>query len=497
MNGHSDKTTITNILVEKKLIAGRPVSAGSVAIRSLMMLLSVLLTAALLCPVQKAYAADGSVTVSLPPAQIEYFDNDALFTFRLYKVGSFEGNALVADPSISESGAGIVLPQPITVKDDVYDNSNSSYWQSSWMESASTMADYISVCEASKRPPQAGSDHAIKAGQSFIENGLSDGLYLLVGDPVVTKTGAYRRWTPVPMYIVISTDASRGIADMSDAAVKLSSEPVLEEHRVTKLWSGDADIDQSVRPSKISVGIYYDGELKDTVVLSESNNWTYSWKNSDYGVASDDTSGKWTCIEMYEPKAGTEVSDADAEDFRRLRQNYTFTVTTLKTAAGDEAAAADPGDLGKIEMFRITNTFGRRSLKLIKKTDSYVEHSDSANDNNTIVFEINGYNNKNEAVYHTYASVVLKKTDGNIKETLVSGIPADIVKITAREAYTGSLTPAAGEEAVKEAVFNAATNTFEVTFTNTFGSTTYSGGIVNRYELKSDNSGYKFRGPIL
>lgn len=65
-------------------------------------------------------------------------------------------------------------------------------------------------------------------------------------------------------------------------------------YTVNKLWQ-DAGYAAS-RPKEVTVDIYKDGALQDTVILSSQNSWSYSWP-----VAADDV-GIWTVAERNVPE---------------------------------------------------------------------------------------------------------------------------------------------------------------------------------------------------
>ena len=68
------------------------------------------------------------------------------------------------------------------------------------------------------------------------------------------------------------------------------------ELKVLKLWKGDEG--QNSRPKKVEVEIFRDGMSYEKIVLSQENNWSYSWT-----VKGDDT--KWTVIERNLPTGYT------------------------------------------------------------------------------------------------------------------------------------------------------------------------------------------------
>ena len=68
------------------------------------------------------------------------------------------------------------------------------------------------------------------------------------------------------------------------------------EFRVLKLWKGDDH--GTHRPRSIQVEIFRNGESYDTVILSEKNNWSYSWSAPADGA-------KWMVIERDIPEGYT------------------------------------------------------------------------------------------------------------------------------------------------------------------------------------------------
>ncbi len=78
------------------------------------------------------------------------------------------------------------------------------------------------------------------------------------------------------------------------------------EYKVVKLWK-DAD-SGSVRPPSVTVEIYCDGELWDTVKLSPENNWTHTW------LAKDDGS-EWTVCEREIDEKYTVTVEKNGETF--------------------------------------------------------------------------------------------------------------------------------------------------------------------------------------
>ena len=63
--------------------------------------------------------------------------------------------------------------------------------------------------------------------------------------------------------------------------------------KVLKLWKGDAN-----HPKEVEVEIFRNGVSVETVVLSEKNQWSYTWSAKESG-------GKWKVVERNVPAGYT------------------------------------------------------------------------------------------------------------------------------------------------------------------------------------------------
>lgn len=147
---------------------------------------------------------------------------------------------------------------------------------------------------------------------------LEDGIYLTSSEIFKIENHTY---TASP--VIIEVGAGKEV----EIFAKLQDPQYLSvEFDVKKVWVGDEN-NMSARPDEITVELYRDDEVYDSVVLSESNGWKYSWDNLPGGF-------KWHTVERNVP-AGYNVSIDSDDDQSLIKNSYVSQVTvTTTTAAG-------------------------------------------------------------------------------------------------------------------------------------------------------------------
>ena len=195
-----------------------------------------------------------------------------------------------------------------------------------WNVIRSTLQSYI--LSQGIRADYAGSTS--QTGQICFEN-LTPGLYLAQAQRT-TQDGLI--YTFEAAMIAVPGVAEDGSALYEVTAVPKSQvtwpygpedpNPDKEvEYKILKLWKGDEP--NSDRPESIEVELFCDGELYETVVLSEANQWFYTW------TAKESTS--WTAAERNIPAGYTATLG--------MREN-TFVLTN--TWVPDNPPPEDPSD---------------------------------------------------------------------------------------------------------------------------------------------------------
>ena len=112
-------------------------------------------------------------------------------------------------------------------------------------------------------------------------SGLSMGMYLIVGDEHLVDNLNY--YVPVPFLVVVSN-----VTDIT-CDVKYT---IYTEINVEKVWKKDSKL---IRPEEIEIQLLKDGEVEDTALLSERNEWKYTWTDLD-------PNSKWTVNEKDVPE---------------------------------------------------------------------------------------------------------------------------------------------------------------------------------------------------
>lgn len=126
---------------------------------------------------------------------------------------------------------------------------------------------------------------------------LSTGLYLVVGGQYVDDGIVY---TPEPMLVSIPGLSADGTwaYDMAVSCkfVREDTPDTPVSRKVQKVWKDDGN--EEKRPEEITAQLMENGNVVDTVVLNQGNNWEYTWNNLD-------GSAKWQIAEANVPDGYT------------------------------------------------------------------------------------------------------------------------------------------------------------------------------------------------
>jgi hypothetical protein len=228
----------------------------------------------------------------------------------IYRIGSFYGNIIRLE--------GDFAKYPVTFGD----------LTASEVRDA---ADTLETCAILDKITPVAVGMTDSNGELKFEN-LDDGVYIACGKTMHIGDTYY---SPSALMLDINTE-KYGTAVNTDAFPKYLYRTLPYEisfYNVKKFWENDTIVE---RPEDVTAEIYKDGELYDTVILNEENNWTFQWTDEgycDYLVREVDISDKYTVVYRSNDTQFALVNTLKDDDYYK---NYGYTVTTAVTADGGD-----------------------------------------------------------------------------------------------------------------------------------------------------------------
>ncbi|MBR1824585.1 MAG: Cna B-type domain-containing protein [Ruminococcus sp.] len=175
--------------------------------------------------------------------------------WRLYRVGERQGGDFVLTGDFSA--------YPVDLKDMSVENV---------MAAAQTLTSY------------AVADHIPVLAEGYTDadgkltfGSLDTGLYMAVGTKMTI--GAYT-YEPSPLLLEVTSGNAEFNFDAYPKIVRATLASVATSHTVKKVWLDYDDLFEA-RPVYVTVDLFRNDELYDTVTLNEENNWEYKWLDLD------------------------------------------------------------------------------------------------------------------------------------------------------------------------------------------------------------------------
>ena len=222
--------------------------------------------------------------------------------WRLYKVGERSDNGII----LTGDFADYRIDTSIITEENVE-------------QIAKTIASYAVVDGISP----VGNGKTDTSGElSF--NGLSKGVYLAVGKTLQVDDTFY-----MPSTLLLEANES-DVTFSYDAYPKfayITLSNTVDSYTVRKVWIDDT-ADSTARPTYVTVDLYRNDKIYDTVTLNEENNWEYRW--NDLEPIND-----WYVVERYIPVNYTVIIDFDSNQYL-IKNSYkpTDITGTSVTATG-------------------------------------------------------------------------------------------------------------------------------------------------------------------
>lgn len=196
--------------------------------------------------------------------------------------------------------------------------------QTEWKAVAQTLSAYIAADQITPTQTKSTSENG-----TVIFSELQTGMYLVTGVRAENENAVYQF---EPCILLLPTPQENGSHNYDvEAKPKCSEYTEKTEYTVRKIWKDQGSAKK--RPGSISVEIYKDSVLQDTVTLNKENNWTHSWKAAPDGAI-------WSVVETDVPSA-YKVTITSGSNI--------FTITNaLKTKPN---APAETGDTAPIHIY--------------------------------------------------------------------------------------------------------------------------------------------------
>lgn len=294
--------------------------------------------------------------------------------------------------------------------------------------------------------------------------GLEPGLYLVVGDSQrvnnYPKPGDTSFWKPQSMLVQV-------LQQNVEIMLKPEISYAATELTVFKDWNDTTEQEQ-FRPSEVTINIKYQGQVEDTIQLSDNNKWTYTWKTTvDKNNPQD-----WKVEEVEGP-------------------SYSYSVSESPVVNGQKT-------------YTVTNTYNRYKLKLIKDLPIFVQHANGDKVDTVFTFELNGYklgeDGKEQAKPVFHKIVALKFSEAGQQELEVPEIPRGLSRLEVKELkhvnYKAVAVENEGEDQdpyVKDAAGPNNDGVYTVSFKNDWdGKVHYEGSAINHYKYEKGKYAFDF-----
>lgn len=228
--------------------------------------------------------------------------------WKLYRIGSYDGSKIDLEGDFAQ-----------------YRVNFGDYSGTALANSASTLENYVIV--NNPQPDAVGTSNE-NGRVSF--NTLKTGTYL-----AVAKRKKENEKTTVPAPTIINIDPINGdsLQVYPKFKILMTLDAYEERYEVRKIWENPNNL--PLKKTDITLGIYEDGELVETVVLNEENNWMYRWmvyEEADWRVIEldipEDCSVIYQSNETYYAVVNTYEPDIDLPNVTTVSGDSSISTTS-------------------------------------------------------------------------------------------------------------------------------------------------------------------------
>ncbi|MGI6754502.1 MAG: Cna B-type domain-containing protein [Atopobiaceae bacterium] len=285
--------------------------------RAITVLVAAVTCALLLLPQAALAESTGSISMQIQDAQTP-LENVHV---RAWRVAEATGDFDLVSP-FSESGVDLTSDDgqtwPATGTD------------AKWSTLAQSLAQFALTNDVM---PDAEGDS--DAQGNVVLSGLQDGVYLVLPETFEQTDGT--SWTFSASLVSLPQWVDGNLTRLLEITPKGQVKQVPEHLKVVKMWD---DQDSSARPVSVTVKIARNGELYDTVELSQENNWTYEWE-TEQGY-------EWSVSEELAADSAYTMSIEQRSDGTFVVTNHSTTPPAPQTPKGGSPKTGDSSVPGMV-----------------------------------------------------------------------------------------------------------------------------------------------------
>lgn len=182
--------------------------------------------------------------------------------------------------------------------------------QDGWNDYALTLKGYVQSDEV--EPVMRGTTDP----NGIYKTKLKAGLYLVIGKNLTLDNYIYESSPFLVLLPNVEKETGTWNYEVISKPKTTRNEKIIKEvsKKVIKIWKDKGF--ENLRPKEIEIELLGNGKLRETIVLSEKNNWRHTWHKLDESV-------NWTLVEKDVDKEKYKVSISEEGDTFIVENTYT------------------------------------------------------------------------------------------------------------------------------------------------------------------------------
>lgn len=181
--------------------------------------------------------------------------------------------------------------------------------QEAWNDYALTLKGYV------QRDGLKALVTGVTDANGIYKTKLKAGLYLVIGKNLTLDNYIYESSPFIVLLPNVEKETGTWNYDVISKPKTTRNEKIIKEvsKKVIKIWKDKGF--ENLRPKEIEIELLGNGKLRETIVLSEKNNWQNTWHKLDESV-------NWTLVEKGVDKGKYKVSISEEGDIFIVENTY-------------------------------------------------------------------------------------------------------------------------------------------------------------------------------